>query len=118
MEYASQELFYLRENRSYEVDFAVVDRGHVTQLVQVTYDFSNPSTRLYNREIGGLLKGATATHCNNLTLIMMQGESHDIKEGDYTIHCITAPEWLLHHPNNSAPLVRSDLQSAQLQTTT
>ena len=73
MEYASQELFYLRENRSYEVDFAVVDRGHVTQLVQVTYDFSNPSTRLYNREIGGLLKGATATHCNNLTLIMMHG---------------------------------------------
>ena len=114
MEYASQELFYLRENRSYEVDFAVVDRGHVTQLVQVTYDFSNPSTRLYNREIGGLLKGATATHCNNLTLIMMHGESHDIKEGDYTIHCITATEWLLHHPNNSAPLVRSDLQFAQL----
>ena len=116
MEYASQELFYLRENRSYEVDFAVVDRGHVTQLVQVTYDFSNPSTRLYNREIGGLLKGATATHCNNLTLIMMHGESHDIKEGDYTIHCITATEWLLHHPNNSAPLFRSDLQSAQPQT--
>lgn len=96
MEYASQELFYLRENRSYEVDFAVVDRGHVTQLVQVTYDFSNPSTRLYNREIGGLLKGATATHCNNLTLIMMHGESRDIKEGDYTIHCITATDWLLN----------------------
>ena len=96
MEYASQELFYLRENRSYEVDFAVVDRGHVTQLVQVTYDFSNPSTRLYNREIGGLLKGATATRCNNLTLIMMHGESRDIKEGDYTIHCITATDWLLN----------------------
>lgn len=114
MEYASQELFYLRENRSYEVDFAVVDRGHVMQLVQVTYDFSNPSTRLYNREIGGLLKGATATHCNNLTLIMMHGESRDIKEGDYTIHCITATEWLLNRPNNSAPLVRSDLLSVQL----
>ena len=96
MEYASQELFYLRENRSYEVDFAVVDRGHVTQLVQVTYDFSNPSTRLYHREIGGLLKGATATRCNNLTLIMMHGESRDIKEGDYTIHCITVTDWLLN----------------------
>ena len=104
MEYASQELFYLRENRSYEVDFAVVDRGHVTQLVQVTYDFSNPSTRLYNREIGGLLKGATATHCNNLTLIMMHGESHDIKEGDYTIHCITATDWLLNLSAIIAPL--------------
>ena len=103
MEYATQELFYLRENRSFEVDFAVVDRGHVTQLVQVTYDFSNPSTRLYNREIGGLLKGAVATHCNNLTLIMMYGESQDLKEGAYTIHCIPVIDWLLRHPNNSDP---------------
>ena len=95
MEYATQELFYLRENRSYEVDFAVVDKGHVTELVQVTYDFDNPSTRLYNREIGGLLKGAAATRCRNLTLIMMHGESRDITVGDYTVHCMSVTDWLL-----------------------
>ena len=103
MEYATQELFYLRENRSYEVDFAVVDQGHVTQLVQVTYDFSNPSTRLYNREIGGLIKGAEATRCNNLTLIMMHGEPHEIQEGNYIVKCIPITDWLLSYPNNSVP---------------
>lgn len=95
MEFATQELFYLRENRSYEVDFAVVDRGHVTELVQVTYNFSNPATKLYNREIGGLLKGAAATHCKKLTLVMMQGEPRDIQEGEYTVHCVPVTDWLL-----------------------
>ena len=97
MEYATQELFYLRENRSYEVDFSVVDQGHVTELVQVTYDFSNPSTKLYNREIGGLLKGAAATRCRNLTLVMMQGEQRDIQVGEYTVRCVPVTDWLLKH---------------------
>ncbi|MBP5557197.1 MAG: ATP-binding protein [Bacteroidales bacterium] len=95
MEYATQELFYLRENRNYEVDFAVVDQGHVTELVQVTYDFSNPSAKLYKREVGGLLKGAAATRCHRLTLVMMYGEPRDIHEGNYTVHCVSATDWLL-----------------------
>ncbi len=56
MEYDTQRLFYLRQNKSYEVDFCLVDRNHITQLIQVTYDFTNPTTKLYNPEIGGLLK--------------------------------------------------------------
>ena len=95
MEYATQELFYLRENRSYEVDFVVVDQGHVKELVQVTYDFSNPSTKLYNREIGGLLKGAALTKCNHLTLVMMYGDTKDLTEDGKTIHCVEACDWLL-----------------------
>jgi len=101
MEYATQELFYLRENRSYEVDFAVVDRGHIMELVQVTYDFSNPTTKLYNREIGGLLKGAAATRCRNLTLVMMQGEPCEIHEGDYTVRCVLVTDWLLKNRSTS-----------------
>jgi predicted AAA+ superfamily ATPase len=95
MEYATQELFYIKENRSYEVDFAVVDQGHVTELVQVTYDFSKPSTKLYNREVGGLLKGAAATRCHNLSLVMMHGEPRDIQVGDYLVHCVLVTDWLL-----------------------
>ncbi len=95
MKYATQELFYLRENRSYEVDFAVVDQGHVTELVQVTYDFSNPSTKLYNREVGGLLKGAAATRSRNLTLVIMQGEQRDIQVGEYTVRCVPVTNWML-----------------------
>lgn len=95
MEYATQELYYLRENRSYEVDFAVVDSGHVIQLIQVTYDFTNPKTRLYNREIGGLIKDAKATRCTNLTLVMMSGKASDIEIDGLTVHCVLATDWLL-----------------------
>ena len=95
MEYATQQLFYLRQNRSYEVDFCIVDRNHVTHLIQVTYDFTHPKTKLYNREIGGLLKGSTATGCTNLTLIMMSGETGDLEIDGKTIHRVLATDWLL-----------------------
>ena len=95
MEYATQELYYLRENRNYEVDFAIVERGHVVKLIQVTYDFTNPKPRLYNREIGGLLKGAAATKCKDLTLVMMNGKEEDLHIGDYVVHCVLATNWLL-----------------------
>lgn len=95
MDKAGQELYYLRDGRNYEVDFAVVDSGHVTQLIQVTYDFSNPRAKLYNREIGGLVKGAAATHCRNLTLVMMAGEEGDLTVEGLVIHRILATHWLL-----------------------
>ena len=96
MEYADERLFYIRENRNYEVDFIVVNQGGVSELVQVTYDFMKPGTKLYNREIGGLVKGAKATHCNKLTLVMMDGEPQDIQVDGYTIHCVLAVDWLLN----------------------
>ena len=91
-----QQLFYLRQNKSYEVDFVVVEQSKIKELTQVTYDFSNPTTKLYNREIGGLLKGAKQTGCSQLTLIMMNGESRTIEVEGYTIKCIRAIDWLLN----------------------
>ncbi|MBQ0116007.1 MAG: ATP-binding protein [Bacteroidales bacterium] len=96
MEYASQQLFYLRENRNYEVDFAVADQNRITELIQVTYNFTKPTTKLYNREINGLIKGARATRCNKLTLIMMDGKPATITVGDYSIRCILAVDWFLN----------------------
>lgn len=95
MKYATQQLFYLRQNKSYEVDFCIVDRNHVTQLIQVTYDFTHPKTKLFNREIGGLLKGSAATGCTNLTLIMMSGDTGDLEIEGKTIHRVLATDWLL-----------------------
>ena len=89
-----QQLYYLRQNKNYEVDFAIVERNKVKQLIQVTYDFKHPKTKLYNREIGGLLKGAAATGCTDLTLIMMSGEEEDIEVNGLTIHKILAIRWL------------------------
>ena len=89
-----QQLYYLRQNKNYEVDFAIVERNKVKQLIQVTYDFNQPKTKLYNREIGGLLKGAAATGCTDLTLIMMSGEEEDIEVNGLTIHKVLAIRWL------------------------
>lgn len=95
MELESQQLYYIRKNRSYEVDFVVVDRNKVTELIQVTYDFSQPKPKLYNREIGGLIKGSKDTGCQNLTLVMMTGEEGDISVEGLTIHKRLAYNWLI-----------------------
>lgn len=90
-----EQLFYLRKHKSFEVDFVRTKMGHVEELIQVTYDFQNPTVKLYNREVGGLLKGAASTKCRNLTLIMMDGEERVIEQDGYTINCVLAVNWLL-----------------------
>lgn len=95
MENEMQQLYYLRQHKSYEVDFAIVERTKVRKLIQVTYDFNQPKTKLYNREIGGLLKGAAATGCTDLTLIMMSGEEGNIEINGLTIHKVLAIHWLI-----------------------
>lgn len=94
MEHETQQLFYLRQHKNYEVDFVIVERNQVKQLIQVTYDFTHPKTKLYNREVGGLLKGAAATGCKNLTLIIMFGEEGDIEVNGLIIHKVFAYRWL------------------------
>lgn len=95
LEYESEEIFYLNEHKQFEVDFVVVDRGKAKELIQVTYDFDNPSTKLFNREVNGLIKGSKYTHCDNLTLIMMHGPTGDIQKDGKNIHCVLATDWLL-----------------------
>ena len=58
-------------------------------------EFSNPTTKQYNREIGGLIKASAQTHCDNLTLIMMYGEAGERIIDGKIIHCELAMYWLL-----------------------
>ena len=95
LEHALQDVYYIREAQGYEVDFAVTDGNRVKQLIQVTYDFLDPTKKLYNREIGGLLKASMHTHCDNLTLIVMFGDTRDIEDSGKTIHVVNAADWLL-----------------------
>lgn len=92
----SDRLYYIREYRNYEVDFVVVNNNRIKELIQVTYDFTNPSVKQYNREIGGLIKGSEATKCDNLTLIVMQGETKDIQVHGKTVHVVLACDWLIN----------------------
>lgn len=90
-----EQLYYIRKVQDFEVDFVVVESSHVRELIQVTYDFNNPSVKLFNREVNGLVKGSLMTHCDKLTLIMMRGEKCDIHKSGKTIHCVLASDWLL-----------------------
>ena len=92
-----ENLFYYRKPKSFEVDFVRVRMSKIKELVQVTYDFREPTTKQYNREIGGLVKGARAMGCNNLTLIMMDGQPQTIEVEGYSIQCIRATDWLLQN---------------------
>ncbi|MBE6324375.1 MAG: hypothetical protein E7074_05275 [Bacteroidales bacterium] len=67
----------------------------VKELIQVTYDFRNPSTKLFNREVGALTKAAKKTRCDVLTLIVMYGETGIIEHEGKKIHVISADEWLI-----------------------
>ena len=95
-----EQLFYLRKHKSFEVDFVRTRMGKVEELIQVTYNFQNPTTKLYNREIGGLIKGSQMTQCKHLTLIMMNGEERLIEQDGYMINCVLATNWLLNNWQN------------------
>lgn len=90
-----QQVYYLRKNKEFEVDFVVVERNHVKELIQVTYDFSSPSDKLYKREIEGLTRGSALTHCDNLTLIVIYGETGTVKHDGKKIRVVSAVDWLI-----------------------
>ena len=91
-----QQVYYLRKENEFEVDFVVVERSHVKELIQVTYDFSNPSEKLFKREVEGLTRGSALTHCDNLTLIVMYGETGTIEHNGKKIRIVSASEWLVN----------------------
>lgn len=90
-----EQIYYLRKVREYEIDFVRVSSHQVQELIQVTYDFREPGTKLYNREVGNLFKAGKLLHCDNLTLVMAYGEPRDIVQDGKTVHCILATDWLL-----------------------
>lgn len=92
------ELYYGAESREYDVDFVVTHRGHVRELIQVCYDFSNPKARLYEREVGNLVKAAKKLKCTNLTLIIREGEPRIIEEEGFSIKVVRSVRWLLKGP--------------------
>ncbi len=90
-----EQLYYYKQSRLFEVDFVRVRLGKIEELVQVTYNFTDPSTKQYNREVGGLVKGAQLTGCKNLQLIIMDGKPQTIEQDGYTIRCVRATDWLI-----------------------
>mgnify|MGYP001037937503 CR=1 FL=1 len=84
------DVFYFRDD--FEVDFVIVDKTKILELIQVTFAMDKPSTR--NREINGLKKGAERLNCENLTLISLSERGTEEYEG-HKINKYTIVDWLL-----------------------
>ena len=83
---------YYYEETAGETDFVVCRGKTVAQIVQVSYDISNPKT--LKREIKGLLLASEKTGCKNLLLIT-NSEQRTIKESGLEIPVVAAYSWLV-----------------------
>lgn len=94
-----QNIFYIKKERQFEVDFIVCEKNKAIELIQVAHHIGDPASKLYKREVGGLIKGSKYAKCSKLTLIVMEGERQTINEGGRTIEIIPASEWLCNGKN-------------------
>lgn len=60
-------LFYWRSLQNEEVDFIIKEGLHVTRLIQVCSDITNPKT--LKREMRALIKASQELHCDDLLLL-------------------------------------------------
>ena len=88
------ELYFGQLGREFDVDFIVSHKNHIKEIIQVCYNFVNPGVKLYNREIKNLFKAGKHYKCQNLTLVVMEGESRIITEGYLNIKVVKATDWL------------------------
>jgi hypothetical protein len=74
------------------VDFVVTDHGRVSQLIQVSWDVSQPKPLA--RELKALCEAAQKLNCEHLILIAMTQSRTEKMEG-HEIRVMAAHEWLL-----------------------
>ena len=77
-----------------ECDFVLQREDSVIQLIQVTWDMVDESTR--EREVKGLLEAASVTGCENLIIITKDTENIFVRDGR-EIRVIPAWKWLLQN---------------------
>ena len=88
---ANERIFYWQGN--YECDFVVQRGEEISELVQVTWEMTDPNTR--QREITDLLEAAKATGCKNLTIVTRNEEDAIDVEG-FKVKIIKLKDWLLN----------------------
>ena len=76
----------------YEIDFVIVDKTKILELIQVTCKMETAKTR--NRELGGLAKGYDQFKCGKLTLISLDERGEEVYN-EAIINKVTIVDWLL-----------------------
>jgi len=87
------EFFYWRSSKGEEIDFLIMERSEVTQLIQVSVDISQPDTR--DRELRALRKGMKHFGMNKGLILTYEAEEM-IKHDSYQIDVRPVWKWLLN----------------------
>ncbi len=73
------EICYWKSNQGDEADFALLEKGKVTQIIQSCYDIDDYDTR--KRELRALTKASSALKCNKLLVITEEKEGKEAVKG-------------------------------------
>lgn len=84
----NETLYYYKDDKGNEVDFAVLNNGRTTALYQVCFDLTDEETQ--NREVRSLIKAGVALNCTNLNLLTL--EKPDASQLPQEIKIISAIE--------------------------
>lgn len=87
-----RDIYYYDETAG-EADFLVCKGNQTLEVIQVSYDISNPKTR--KRELKGLDLAAKATGCKNLTLITNYPQETPMTENGLPVRSVSVVDWLL-----------------------
>lgn len=87
-----RDVYYYDETAG-EADFLVCKGNQTLEVIQVSYDISNPKTR--KRELKGLDLAAKATGCKNLTLITNYHQEATETEQGLPVRSVSVVDWLL-----------------------
>ncbi len=88
----SEEIHYYIGKGDKEVDFVLSKSGQVKELIQVSYDISEPSTK--DREVKALIQASEETECEHLTVITWDYERKETVEGK-EIRFMPLWKWLI-----------------------
>jgi hypothetical protein len=88
-------LFYWKSPQNGEVDFVIKDGLHISRLIQVCSDISNPKT--LKREMRALIKASQELHCDDLLLLndrVDRTETFQWQDAERPIRLMPLWQWL------------------------
>jgi len=91
----NENIFYYKENHK-EIDFVIVDKGIVRQLIQVTYNLRYDDKKQWKREVETLAEVSKKLRCRNL-LIVTWSQEGEIVVGKAKVKVLPLWKWILYH---------------------
>ena len=94
-------MFYWKSPQNEEVDFVVKEGLHISQLIQVCADISNPKT--LKREMRALIKASQELHCDELLLLndrVNRTETLKWQDAECQVRLMPLWEWLEKYEAN------------------